>query len=391
MKTLKVLLLTGFLLTFLNVNSQIKVDANGKVGIGEDSPEAKVEIKSSGTIGAKWNPAGSYLKVTDGNTSLIADGNELHASSDLHLGALNNIYLRHLTSSGSTITMHLSTGGNVGVGITPSYKLHVAGDIYANGGQLKVSGTNGLYFQSYGGGFHMQDATWIRTSGNKSFYHNTGTMRTDGTFEVGSGGSRFLINTSGNVGIGQTSPTCKLDVEGVIKSNGVVVTSDERFKENIKDLNAPVSSIKRLRPVEYTMKKMEETAIELSQEELLLEESLNPGANSPMDSLSLAMLPKEKPKEQEKEKTPNLEDDYYERNRIGFLAQDMEQVFPELVYTDKNGYKSIDYTSLIPVLVKGMQEQQEIIEIQQQQMHQQQTRIEQQQQQIEELIKEVRK
>jgi len=93
--------------------------------------------------------------------------------------------------------------GNVGIGIsTPSYKLQAQGDIYANGGWLRVSGTKGLYFQSYGGGFYMTDATWIRTYNNKSFYHNSGIMRTDGTFQVGPDGNRFVVNTNGNVGIG---------------------------------------------------------------------------------------------------------------------------------------------------------------------------------------------
>lgn len=94
-------------------------------------------------------------------------------------------------------------GGNVGVGTSaPSYKLQIQGDIYANGGWLRVSGTKGLYFESYGGGFYMNDATWIRTYNNKSFYHNSGIMRTDGTFQVGPNGNRFIVNTTGNIGIG---------------------------------------------------------------------------------------------------------------------------------------------------------------------------------------------
>lgn len=60
---------------------------------------------------------------------------------------------------------------NVGIGSTaPYYKLQVAGDIYANGGWLRVSGTSGLYFESYGGGFYMSDSTWIRAHNSKSIY-----------------------------------------------------------------------------------------------------------------------------------------------------------------------------------------------------------------------------
>jgi len=111
--------------------------------------------------------------------------------------------------------------GNVGIGIsTPSYKLQAQGDIYANGGWLRVSGTKGLYFQSYGGGFYMTDATWIRTYNNKSFYHNSGIMRTDGTFHVGPNGNRFVVNTNGNVGIGTITPNQTLHLYGPGEAGG---------------------------------------------------------------------------------------------------------------------------------------------------------------------------
>ncbi|MCH2217246.1 MAG: shufflon system plasmid conjugative transfer pilus tip adhesin PilV [Flavobacteriales bacterium] len=109
----------------------------------------------------------------------------------------------------------MNSSGNIGLGLSnPSGRLHVKGETYIDGGWLRVLGNKGLYFQNYGGGLYMKDNTWIRTSGNKSFYHNSGTMRTDGTFQVGSSGSRFLVKTNGNVGIGNTSPQEKLHIKG---------------------------------------------------------------------------------------------------------------------------------------------------------------------------------
>ncbi len=124
--------------------------------------------------------------------------------------------------------LSLTRGGYLGVGTaSPTYRLESSGDIYANGGWMRVSGNQGYYFESWGGGFYMVDGTWIRTYNNKSFYHNTGIMRTDGTFQVGGDGSTLNVpnggnfayrtnvlfaNTSGNVGIGTASPGYRLDL-----------------------------------------------------------------------------------------------------------------------------------------------------------------------------------
>jgi hypothetical protein len=43
-----------------------------------------------------------------------------------------------------------------------------------------------------------------------------------------------------------------------------------------------------------------------------------------------------------------------EGRQIGFIAQEVEKVLPELVSTDKNGYKSVAYQNLVPVLVEAV-------------------------------------
>ncbi len=71
-----------------------------------------------------------------------------------------------------------------------------------------------------------------------------------------------------------------------------------------------------------------------------------------------------------------------EGNQFGFIAQDLEQIFPELVSVQKHPlddpniraeskyleYKGINYIGMIPVLTKAIQEQQEMIESQQMQI-----------------------
>lgn len=100
---------------------------------------------------------------------------------------------------------------------------HFNGELYANDGWLRVKANRGLFFQDYGGGLFMKDDTWIRTYGNKSFYHNSGIMRTDGRFEVGPSGDRFRVLEDGNVGIGTTTPDAKLTVKGNIHAEEVKV------------------------------------------------------------------------------------------------------------------------------------------------------------------------
>ena len=47
--------------------------------------------------------------------------------------------------------------------------------------------------------------------------------------------------------------------------------------------------------------------------------------------------------------------------QMGFIAQDVEKIFPEMVFTDEAGYKSVDYSRLTPVLVETIKEQQKQI------------------------------
>ena len=45
-------------------------------------------------------------------------------------------------------------------------------------------------------------------------------------------------------------------------------------------------------------------------------------------------------------------------NDIGFIAQELEIIYPELVKTGSNGYKSVDYSKLTPILVEAIKAQQ---------------------------------
>ena len=47
---------------------------------------------------------------------------------------------------------------------------------------------------------------------------------------------------------------------------------------------------------------------------------------------------------------------------FGFIAQELEEVLPEVVHTRGDGYKTVMYEKVVPVLVQAMKEQQALIE-----------------------------
>lgn len=54
---------------------------------------------------------------------------------------------------------------------------------------------------------------------------------------------------------------------------------------------------------------------------------------------------------------------FTDAKQVGFIAQDMEQVIPELVMTDTEGYKSVNYAAMTVVLLEAIKEQQKMIEM----------------------------
>lgn len=114
-----------------------------------------------------------------------------------------------------------------------------------------------------------------------------------------------------------------------MKKKAVLNYSDARAKENIASLSSGLDKVLNLRPVTYTWKVYDGTA------------SLKQGSSA----IPLAYGPKE--------------DDNVQ---YGFLAQEVEEVFPDAVKTDEEGRKLINYTAIIPVLVQSIQELQGTIE-----------------------------
>jgi hypothetical protein len=166
--------------------------------------------------------------------------------------------------------------------------------------------------------------------------------------------SQIKVNSNGYVGINNTSPSYRIDLSGNLHisdniyeltySSGIlspanesygtlctngnwwtflyagsayfyyyeVITSDERFKTDITNLPSSKEKIIALRPVKYKKAVPKNCA----------------GKISP------------------------------DKEEMGFLAQEMKKIFPDIVVENEKGELGIQYTALIPVLVKAFQEQQ---------------------------------
>jgi len=123
-----------------------------------------------------------------------------------------------------------------------------------------------------------------------------------------------------------------VNVTGVLSVNGVSVqTSDQRTKQNIKALsetNNSLNGLLGLTPVSYNLNTdffqtlQGEQGDTLSANEMYIE--------------------------------PQLAD----RIQRGFIAQELQEIFPDLVFEDNDGVLAINYIGLIPVIVDAIKEMQ---------------------------------
>ncbi len=130
---------------------------------------------------------------------------------------------------------------------------------------------------------------------------------------------RMVVMGNGNVGIGTSTPSQRLSVTGNICYTGTIgACSDRRYKTDFTPLSGSLAKVGLLNGLYYNWRTEEFPEKQFSAD-----------------------------------------------RQLGFVAQDIEALFPEVVLTDAQGYKSVDYGRLTPVLVEAIKELNMIVEKQQ--------------------------
>ncbi|PWL28519.1 MAG: hypothetical protein DCO95_14235 [Roseivirga sp. XM-24bin3] len=280
--------------------------------IREGGVNRSVDLSSIGTS--------SEITDTDNNTLITVDNSG--ANDDIirfsiqgnETMRLRNRTLELLANSGSTFIgesagISSSGAGNVGLGSetmlnNSSGRFNVAVGYRA----LRQNATGqGNVAIGYNAGFN-------ETGSNKLYIanSNTNTPLIWGDFQAG------VANINGKLGVGVANPaamTNELEVNGHATVITLTETSDQRFKKNILPLENSLSKLLSLRGVSYQWR---------------------------IDDF------------------PNRR--FKEGSNIGLIAQEVQQLFPELVSTNSEGFLSVSYSGLSPIIIEAMKEQQKLIE-----------------------------
>ena len=212
------------------------------------------------------------------------------------------------------------------------------------------------------GDFGQYDA-----NGWNVFLGEYGTSDTDQLWLHGKKGIYMTSNGQASTVIASYDPSVNANFvfNTNLRVNGVNITSDARLKENVESLQNTLGIIDQLNGVSYNYKLSEINKYrEPDGSKFSQDLSTQKNTNSDL-STNTALTEKEIQDKLYQSEIERKEAEEASRKRIGFLAQDVEKVLPELVRTDENGIKSIDYTGFIPLIVESLKEMQQTIQDQQ--------------------------
>lgn len=217
------------------------------------------------------------------------------------------------STGGSTPTISITNPIPLANGGTNSSLSAVSGGVvYSTTSSFSITpaGTSGQVLTSNG----AAAPSWTTPSGGIS---GTGTAGNIAKFSGATSiGNSILFDDGTNVGVGAApGGSYKLQVNGLIGSTGINETSDQRYKKNIFTIENALQKVMLLRGVNYLWRT-----------------------------------------EEFKEKN------FGSAPQIGLIAQEVEKIIPQVVTTDASGYKAVEYSKLVSLLIEAVKEQQEQIQ-----------------------------
>jgi len=282
---------SNYSLPFITNNTEkMRLTATGSLGIGSTS----------------FNSTNPERLLVDGGTSSTDFLNLIYAKGSTNSYVQFN--LQNTSNGGNASTDIVATADN-GTESANYVDLGINSSNYNNGSSSLLNGANNAYLYSKGEDFVVGNAS---TSKSIIFFTG-GDAPSNEKFRINSSGfvmtakvaSDIVPATSNSYDLGSSSYRWK-----TIYSNNLLNVSDARLKTNIRRLNYGLSTILKLRPVQYNWKNSDE-----------------------------------------------------KETKIGFLAQDLKSVIPEVVAGDETKETlAVNYIELIPVLVNAIKEQQKEIE-----------------------------
>jgi len=228
---------------------------------------------------------------------------------------LDDTDAQQLSLAGSELAI---SGGNA-IDLAPFLDDTDAQQLSLAGSELAISGGNAIDL-----------APLVEYTGGNGVVVDAATRTiSSGIWTLGTG-SLSLADPSLSVGLGTAPlPGYRLTVDGRLKSAGLNELSDERFKTQVADLQDALAMVLALRGVRFDWR--------------------------------VADFP-----DRQFKTTPD----------IGFLAQEVERVVPELVHTDADGFKSVEYSRLTALLVEAVEQQQRQLDDQAAQLERLRQRLE---------------
>jgi len=330
----------GTIWTSGNFNPAAKADVGHTHTIANVSGlQAALDVKVN-TTGASFSgnvAAPNLIAGGTGNGAYVQVGDDARL---IDVGVGHLMALRS-TTDGNLGYMQFGTGGSIGWNgsqividrnMTAADRLTVGNQLYLNAGWFRTQQSGcGWYHEAHGGGWYMQDSSWVRIYGSKrlliaSAGGSDGDIRiesyspTIACYDTDNGTTHWLHCNDSQHGFlaNNAFSWCayrSASNEWVCTGNIIAYASDARLKENIVDASAAKVSdfFDRFRVREFDW---------------------NPDA---IEELNPTFYPSAD-------------------HEIGGIAQEAEEVYPLMVAThDHNGIKTIQWEKAVPLLIAEVQ------------------------------------